>query len=127
MLLIDTSVLIDYFRKTNKEETFFYKLAAEEEAFCISAITKYEIMVGSNAIQEEFWKQLFSTVTTIDFDEKIAIEAALIKKELKSKGNIIGFEDIAIGATARANNLALATLNEKHFTKIAKLKLVTRQ
>ena len=126
MLLIDTSVLIEYFRKTKKEETFFYLLAAAHTEFGISAITKYEIMVGSNALQEEFWKQLFSTVTTIDFDEKIALEAALIKKELKSQGNIIGFEDIAIGATARANNYALATLNEKHFTKIANLKLVTQ-
>lgn len=118
--------MIEYFRKTKKEETFFYSLAATQSTFGISAITKYEIMVGSNALQEEFWNQLFSNLTTVDFNEKIALEASLIKKELKAQGMVIGFEDIAIGATARANNYALATLNEKHFTKIANLKLVTR-
>jgi tRNA(fMet)-specific endonuclease VapC len=126
MLLIDTSVLIEYFRKTKKEETFFYKLAETHTTFCISTITKYEIMVGSNAQQDSFWQNLFESIAAMSLDDNVAIEAALIKKELKAKGETIGFEDIAIAATARLNGFSLATLNEKHFTKIANLKLVTR-
>ena len=29
MLLVDTSVLIEYFRKPRKEDTFFYELAGK--------------------------------------------------------------------------------------------------
>lgn len=126
MLLIDISVLIEYFRKTKKDETFFYSLAESNSTFCISTITKYEILVGSNTQQDSFWERLFANIPALPFDDGAAAEAASIKKELKVKGETIGFEDIAIAATARQNGFGLATLNEKHFKKITNLKLVTR-
>lgn len=109
-----------------KEDTFFYKLAETHSSFCISTITKYEILVGSNPLQDEFWENLFENLTAIPFDDNTAVETALIRKELKAKSENLGFEDMAIAATARQQGLSLATLNEKHFIKIANLKLVTR-
>jgi predicted nucleic acid-binding protein len=126
MLLIDTSVLIEYFRKLKKDETFFYKLAETHTAFCISTITKYEILVGSNAQQDGFWQKLFESIPAIPFDDAAAMETVLIRKEMKAKSENLGFEDMAIAATARKKGLSLPTLNEKHFKKIANLNLVTR-
>ncbi len=126
MLLIDTSVLIEYFRKLKKDETFFYRLAETHTAFCISTITKYEILVGSNAQQDGFWQKLFERIPAIPFDDAAAMETVLIRKEMKAKSENLGFEDMAIAVTARQKGLSLATLNEKHFKKIANLTLVTR-
>lgn len=47
MILLDTSVLIDYFRKVNKQNSLFFQLAQNSSGFAISAITKYEIEVGA--------------------------------------------------------------------------------
>ncbi len=126
MLLIDTSILIEYFRKPNKEATFFYELAGNHSKIAISAITKYEIMVGNSPKQVEFWQLLLSSLEIISFDEIVADEAAAIQKELKKKSKLIGFADIAIAATARINDLDIATLNEKHFNRIENLKLLVR-
>jgi predicted nucleic acid-binding protein len=45
-LLIDTSILIDHLRKTEKDKTVFYQLAPNFE-FVVSAITEFEFSVGS--------------------------------------------------------------------------------
>lgn len=126
MLLIDTSVLIDYFRKPNKEGTFFYELARTYPRVAISSITKYEIMVGNSPKQEDFWQQLLSTLQIIAFDDREAEAAALIQKELKQENKLIGFADIAIAATARVHDLEIATLNDGHFNRIKNLKLIIR-
>jgi predicted nucleic acid-binding protein len=47
MILLDSSILIDLFRKKNKEKTLFYNLSKTEEIFCISSITSYEIGIGN--------------------------------------------------------------------------------
>lgn len=47
MIVLDTSILIEYFRKSQKENSVFYKIAQTESYFAISSITKYEIDVGT--------------------------------------------------------------------------------
>jgi tRNA(fMet)-specific endonuclease VapC len=49
-----------------------------------------------------------------------------IHKELKKSRNLIDIPDLFIGATARANQLMLATLNEKHFSRIHGLELISK-
>ena len=48
VICLDTSVLIDYFRKVIKSKSFFYELTNEFDLFAVSAITEYEIYYGSN-------------------------------------------------------------------------------
>ncbi len=127
MLLIDTSVLIDYFRKSQKERTFFYELAGKYNPIAISTITKYEIMVGNSSKQKDFWQHLLANLEVFAFDEAAADEAAIIQKELKRQNQLIDFADIAIAATARVNDIEIATLNEKHFRRIDRLKLITKK
>jgi tRNA(fMet)-specific endonuclease VapC len=127
MLLVDTTVLIEYFRKLKKEETFFYELAGKYAKIGISTITRYEIMVGNAPKQDHFWQQLLRSLEAVSFDEAVADEAAAIQKELKKDNKIIGFADIAIAATARLHEFEIASLNEKHFNRIKNLKLVLRK
>ncbi len=127
MILIDTSVLIEYFRKQKKEETLLFKLIESNDELCISAITKYEIMVGNSSKQEAFWENVLSSLEVIEFGSNEADKTALIYRALKKKNNLIGFADMAIGATALANEMRLATLNTRHFKRIDNLDLITNQ
>ena len=125
MILLDTSVLVEYFRTRQKENSFFYVLSASHSSFAISVITHYEIYVGSNQDQDMFWKQLLASLTLVPFTKEIADEAVLIRKELLKKNKNTGFSDIAIAATARVNNFEIATLNKKDFKIIENLRLVS--
>jgi tRNA(fMet)-specific endonuclease VapC len=49
---------------------------------------------------------------------------ARIKASLRKSGNIIDDFDILIGATAIENSLTLVTDNERHFSRIEKIRIV---
>lgn len=47
IICLDTSVLVEYFRKKDKSKSFFIELTFKYK-FAISVITKLEILNGSN-------------------------------------------------------------------------------
>ncbi len=124
MILLDTSILIDYYRKTKKENTVFKYLVTEYGVPFVSEITHYEIIRGANETQKAFWLDIFVDLKFINFDNKAAIESSNIYKQLKTQNKLIETADIFIAATAIANNLSLATLNVKHFNRIENLKII---
>jgi len=123
IICIDTSVLIDYYRKKDKSKSLFYKLTKTYSGFAVSAITEYEIYIGnSTAEQQKFWNELFKLITVLPFDSETGKVAVIIYNELKAKSNLIDIPDILIAATALKNKLKFATLNRKHFDRIEGLK-----
>lgn len=103
LILLDTSILVDYFRKSNKRNSEFYRLvAARQYAFAVSVITEYEIYVGATDDQIVFWDTFFSRLRTIGLDSQIAKEAVNIQTDLKKQNKMIGIPDLLIGATARS-------------------------
>ena len=126
IICLDTSILIDYFRKENKARTFFFELAKKFD-FIISVITKFEILNGSNDDQKEFWNELFNGVQILPLGEEEVEIASEIIKTLRSQNQLIDLPDIFIGATAVTHNLKLATLNKVHFERIENLDLVLKE
>jgi predicted nucleic acid-binding protein len=124
MILLDTSVLIEMFRVKDKKTTFFYRLANENNDFAISIITHYEILRGSNSIQDSFWTDLLKEISIIPFDLRSSNEAIGVYKLLKMQNSMIDLADLLIAATALAYNLNLATLNFKDFGKIPNLNIL---
>ncbi|MCP9767920.1 type II toxin-antitoxin system VapC family toxin [Lacihabitans sp. LS3-19] len=124
MVLLDTSILIEYFRKTNKENSVFFQLTEKHDAFAISSLTKYEIEVGINDQNKFFWEELLSNLTVFNFDSETAKICSENFKKLKSQNLIIEFIDLAIACTALQNNLEIATLNYKHFERVENLKIL---
>jgi len=45
--MIDTSILIDFYRKSDKTNSVWYKLVKQNYVFAVSTITKYEIYAGA--------------------------------------------------------------------------------
>ena len=118
IVFLDTSVLIDYLRKKNKEKTFLYKLSNTYKRFAVSIITKFEILIGSKESQQAFWDDFFERVEVVNYTDQANQKAIEIHKKLKTTGQMIGFADLLIGATALAKDMKIATLNESHFTRI---------
>ena len=124
MICLDTSVLIDFYRKKEKSKSLFYHLSLSYSLFAVSAITEYEILVGSNPIQDKFWLEFFEQITVLPYNSETNRVAIKIYRQLKSQNKLIDIPDLFIGATAVQNKLSLATLNSKHFTRIADLNII---
>lgn len=127
VICLDTSVLIDYFRKVNKTKSFFYELTEEYDLFAVSAITEYEIYCGSNAEQDLYWDDFFNKIVSLPYNSEANRITTKVERELKKKNKTIDKPDIMIAGTAIANNMRLATLNVKHFERIDGLELIKRK
>jgi predicted nucleic acid-binding protein len=124
LILLDTSVLIDLFRRKVKENSYFYQLSNDYQNFAVSTITRFEIFVGQRDNQNEFWAEFYQNVKILDFNDDCALSASNVVKHLKNTNQMIEIADILIAGTALANDLFLATLNKNHFNRIANLKLL---
>lgn len=124
IILVDTSILIDYFRKTDKDNSVLVSLFDQGYDFTISVITHYEIYSGTTTNQFSFWKNLLQRTKVLALDEVVAQTAVDINNELKRKRKQIEMADLFIAATAIANNLSFTTLNKKHFERIESLMVV---
>ena len=125
LALLDTSILIDFFRKTDKKNSRFYSLSDTFDSFCISVITEYEIFIGATSpAQKAYWKEFLQKVTVVSLDSETVQTAIGLNEELKKARKQIDSADLFIAATAICNNLPLATLNNKHFDRIAGLVIV---
>ncbi|MCF8304260.1 MAG: type II toxin-antitoxin system VapC family toxin [Bacteroidales bacterium] len=122
-VLLDTSLLIDYYRKKDKDKTQLVKLSSKY-TFEISVITKLEILSGVNENQKKYWESIFSKMLIHPLFEKEVEIAAEIVQYLTKRNKIIGIKDILIGATALSKGLPISTLNRKDFDRIDHLILV---
>ena len=126
IICLDTSVLIDFFRKKDKTKSFFFELTKSYSLFAVSVITEYEIRIGSNVETDLFWNDFFEKITVLSFDKEASLNAVKIFKQLKKDSKLIEIPDILIAATAQANQLKLATLNKKHFERINSLEIIIK-
>jgi predicted nucleic acid-binding protein len=100
VICLDTSVLIDYHRKTDKSKCLFLRLIEEYSVFTVSAVTEYELYIGNSQEQNVFWDNFFSKMTVLPFDTKVVKRAVSIYKQLKQQNKLIGIPDIMIAGTA---------------------------
>lgn len=61
MICLDSSILIEYFRKSQKENSTWYKLSSKHQSFAVSIITAFEVLGGATAAQKSFWDPIFQT------------------------------------------------------------------
>ena len=123
-IILDTSILIDFFRKGNKSKTILFRLSYQYQ-FCVSVIVVFELLIGiKSERQQQQYDILMTDVEVLPVDQLCIEQAVKIHKHLKRQNARIGLEDLLIGGTGIRHQLPLATLNEKHFSRIPALKLV---
>lgn len=124
--MVDSTILIDYFRKTDKANSKLVSHFRNYEHLYISSVTEFEVVNGATEQHLKFWDGMLARFTILDFDSNAARQAAKIVAQLKIKRKTIDKPDLFIAATAVVNNLTLDTLNIKHFTHIENLNLLKR-
>jgi tRNA(fMet)-specific endonuclease VapC len=93
---------------------------------CISVITKSELLFGVEVSpkrrQDEAALDAFLRyVEVLDFPDKASSHYARIRADLKSRGAMIGANDLLIAAHARSLSLTLITNNTKEFRRVRNL------
>lgn len=125
-LMVDSTILIDYFRKTDKANSKLVSHFRNYDRLYISSVTEFEVVNGATQAHLQFWDGMLARFTILDFDSKAARQAANIVAQLKAKRKTIDKPDLFIAATAVIHGLTLDTLNIKHFIHIDSLNLLTK-
>lgn len=93
----------------------------------ISVITFYEIQNGllfkDARAQLQRFEQFVQLNQVLPVNLSVAGAAAKIYAELRKNNQIIGHNDVLIGATALENDLTLVTNNVNHFSRIPGLSI----
>jgi tRNA(fMet)-specific endonuclease VapC len=55
VVLLDTSILIEYYRKKDKSKSTLFNLSNTYPEFAVSAVTHFEIYKGTSADKLNFW------------------------------------------------------------------------
>ncbi len=126
IILLDSSVLIDYFRKTQKDKSFFLSLTAAYDTCAVSVISQFEVYVGSRPEHKLFWDKVFEAFLILPLDTSTITTALSINEQLKRQRMQIAFPDLLIAATAQTHRLPIATLNVKHFERIDGLTVINQ-
>jgi predicted nucleic acid-binding protein len=120
-ILIDTSIIIDFLRKQNKENSVLWQIMEYDINCIISTITVFELYAG--AITDRHFddlNKLLKWMKIVSLTTEIAQKAADVYKDLRAKNQVIDFRDIFIGASAILLEIPIATLNKEHFMRISK-------
>jgi len=129
-LILDTSVLIRHERKRRSGE--FEQFTAHGDAY-MSAITVSELLVGVNLADSEdrrtrrltFVEGLLTILPVLDFTSETARIHADIYASLRRRGELIGAHDLIIAATALQHGYSLLTSNEREFSRVPGLQVLT--
>lgn len=116
--LLDTDVLIDFFRRQPEAVRFMDSLRSRP---FISPVTVAELFSGVREGQERTNLEDFVLRSAVvELDEMICARAGLTLRQYR-KSHGIGLADAMIAATAEVVDATLVTLNEKHFPMQSKL------
>jgi tRNA(fMet)-specific endonuclease VapC len=95
---------------------------------CMSVVTKSELLYGvevspRRAHDATALKAFLKYVQVLDFTEHGALHYAQIRADLKTRGQMIGANDLFIAAHARSLALKLVTNNTSEFGRVKGLSL----
>ena len=126
--MLDTNIVI--YAKNNRPEDVLAKFREyDPKELCISAITLAELEYGicnsSDPARNRMALMIFlSNIEIVPFDYAAAKEYGRIRFELKTKGELIGSNDLLIAAHAKSLDMTLITNNTSEFERVEGLKLL---
>lgn len=122
MILVDTSVVIEWLRLPETQLTFLAQLMAGREDLAISFISVTELFAGKSVWEKEAVRERLELVLNRMKIVEINLPMCRVAGKLRAVLGI-GLPDALIAATALGEKMILATLNPKDFEKVKGLNL----
>ena len=124
MILLDTNVLIEILKGTQKTVAYLENL---EEAQALSAVSLMELYYGAfNKAEIKQIDRFASLFEQIPINKAVSIKATELVRDY-SKSHNLDIPDSLIAATALVNHCKLLTYNVKDFRFIRGLELIISQ
>jgi tRNA(fMet)-specific endonuclease VapC len=125
--MLDTDIC-SYIMKRSSQELLKRLQQVRVSQVCISVITKSELWFGVEMSprrqQDEIaLKAFLPYVDVLDFPDEAAPHYANIRAYLKTRGTMIGANDLFIAAHARSLGITLVTNNTQEFSRVPDLVL----
>lgn len=123
--MLDTD-MCSYIMKRSSEAVLKRLQKTSVSDVCISVITKSELLFGVELSprrqQDESALDAFlQFAEVLDFSDEAASHYAKIRADLKTRGAMIGSNDLFIAAHARSLGLVLVTNNTREFGRVRDL------
>ena len=133
-LILDSSVAIAAERRGDTVQAFLQRVidkAGDQDA-ALSAVGVVELVHGVHradtaerrARREAFVEELLSTVAIYPLTTDIARLGGKLDAEQQSRGIVVPFADLLIGATALSLGYSVLTFNARHFGRIPGLSVI---
>ena len=133
-LILDSSVIIAAERRGDRVEQFLERVlnATGDQDAALSAVGLTELIHGlyrakTPAIRlrrEAFLNELLADLTVYPYTKETAMVAGKLDGEQQSKGVVIPFGDLLIGATALLLGYSVLTINLRDFRRIPGLNVL---
>jgi tRNA(fMet)-specific endonuclease VapC len=125
--MLDTDIA-SYIMKRSNPAVLSRLRSLPASALCISAITNSELQFGLEFAQRKqsqlaAFELLLRYVEVLDYPAEAAADYGQIRSYLKSRGTMIGANDLFIAAHARCLGLTLVTNNTREFGRVPGLKM----
>ena len=118
-ILLDTDVLVDFFRGHGKAVAF---IDTCHDHIILSSIVVAELYAGVKGNAEQTTLEDFvSLFRVVPVSAEIGKAGGLYKRDY-GKSHGVGLADAILAATAEAENAELKTLNTKHYPMLKNLK-----
>ena len=115
--LVDTSVWIDFFRGIASTKEFLTKQIARDKVFTAGPVL-FELLQGIRSSEErEQVKEALLSMNFLEITPEDWEGAALISRELRSKGITIPMTDLLLAQLAKTHDLGIISL-DPHFDQI---------
>lgn len=124
--LLDTTILIGWFRGYAREKEFI--ATHQDSGLAISLATYgeyYEGVLhgGKREEREQRFQELLEFLTILPLDIAIMQRYAQIRGDMRRHGLIIGEFDMLIAATALVFDRIVVTTNKRHFSMVPGIRL----
>ena len=118
-ILVDTDVLVDFFRGHDKAVAF---INAHSERIILSSIVVAELYAGVKGDAEQAALDRFVALfRVVPIDAEIARAGGLYRRDY-GRSHGVGLADAIIAATAEVEGAAVETLNVRHYPMVKRLK-----
>lgn len=121
-ILVDTSVWIEFFKKTSATGEVVSELLQRDQAW-VAGIVLFELVQGAKSeVEKELIISQLSKLNYIEMSIPHWLRAGELAKAMKKKGLTLPISDILLATIALEYNLSIFTL-DKHFESIPGVRL----